>query len=439
MSYAILRTAKLKSFGEIGGSLSHNYRTRKTINADQTRTHQNTHSLSSGDLVMEGIKARLPEKVRSNGVLAIEYLITASPEWDGWGTAQENTFFEKSLDFLKAKHGAENIVSTTIHRDESTPHLVAYVVPIDQRGKLNCRAFLGGKAKLSALQTDFAATVADLGLQRGLEGSKAEHKTIKQFYGQVQKAVTAPEVVRPDPPSAKLLETTKQYGEKVANAVFTELKPRLDQLGAVTQEVKILKKEKAALRKALHDAAPYLHAIRPLVKEDRARLDDLVKAESLKLQAAREKEKQAEADFKARFKGFDDLNSHEKDRLYDALMELGLTVKDPAAHQKKYEKEYGLVTDWRQEKAAHEEAAKRREKEEKEWQAGYERHLAAERQRELEEKRHIEALRQKQAADVAEHLREMEKVNRDLEQRRSASAPSPAPVRRRDDGFDFSP
>ncbi len=34
MNYAILRTAKLKTMGNIGGSLAHNYRTIETPNAD---------------------------------------------------------------------------------------------------------------------------------------------------------------------------------------------------------------------------------------------------------------------------------------------------------------------------------------------------------------------------------------------------------------------
>jgi len=79
VAYAILRTAKLKSFGEIGGSLSHNYRTRPTPNADPTRTADNSHSVSKSYLVMDGIKQRLPDKVRSNAVLCLEFLITASP------------------------------------------------------------------------------------------------------------------------------------------------------------------------------------------------------------------------------------------------------------------------------------------------------------------------------------------------------------------------
>jgi hypothetical protein len=53
---------KIKSFGEIGGSLSHNYRTRPTPNADPTRTPDNSHSVSKSYLVMDGIKNDYPKK-----------------------------------------------------------------------------------------------------------------------------------------------------------------------------------------------------------------------------------------------------------------------------------------------------------------------------------------------------------------------------------------
>lgn len=188
MSYAILRTEKLKTMGNIAASLSHNYRNRPTPNADPYRTVNNEHDLKTAGQVMDGIKNRLPEKTRSNAVLCVEYLITASPDWAGWkDKKQEADFFKRSLEWLKQRHGAENVISTSIHRDETTPHLVAYVVPIDSQGKLNAREFLGGRAKLSKMQTDFHDQVKDLGLERGLEGSKAEHTTIKDFYAEIQK------------------------------------------------------------------------------------------------------------------------------------------------------------------------------------------------------------------------------------------------------------
>ena len=97
MSFAIYRTAKLGSFGEIGGSLSHTYRTRPTPNADESRIHLNEHSLETYNSCFFALKNAIPEKRRSNAVLCIEHLITASPDWNGWGTKKEEEFFKKSL------------------------------------------------------------------------------------------------------------------------------------------------------------------------------------------------------------------------------------------------------------------------------------------------------------------------------------------------------
>ncbi|ENW85307.1 hypothetical protein F908_00070, partial [Acinetobacter sp. NIPH 284] len=171
MSFAIYRTAKLKSFGEIGGSLSHTYRTRPTPNADESRIHLNEHSLETYNSCFAAIKNSIPEKRRKNAVLCIEHLITTSPDWNGWGTEKEKEFFKKSLEFLNKKYGKENVIACSIHRDETTPHLIVYVVPIDEKGGLNAKKWLGGRAKLSQTQTDFANEVKNLGLERGLENS----------------------------------------------------------------------------------------------------------------------------------------------------------------------------------------------------------------------------------------------------------------------------
>ena len=62
MAYAIYRTAKLGSFGEIGGSLSHTYRTRNTPNADENKAHLNEHSLQTYNSCFEAIKTQFREK-----------------------------------------------------------------------------------------------------------------------------------------------------------------------------------------------------------------------------------------------------------------------------------------------------------------------------------------------------------------------------------------
>lgn len=188
MDFAILRVEKLKTMGNISASLSHNYRLRPTPNADPSKTVNNEHDLKTARQVLDGLKNRLPEKTRKNAVLAIEYLITASPDWNGWKNKDKDSeFFEKAKQWLIKKHGAENVISTTIHRDETTPHMAVYVVPIDSKGSLNCREFLGGKGKLSEIQTSFHNEVKHLGLSRGIEGSKAEHQPMQKRYAELQK------------------------------------------------------------------------------------------------------------------------------------------------------------------------------------------------------------------------------------------------------------
>jgi hypothetical protein len=54
--FAILRTAKLKSFGNVGGSLSHTYRARETTNADPSRSDANEHSHDSPGEVMQALR-----------------------------------------------------------------------------------------------------------------------------------------------------------------------------------------------------------------------------------------------------------------------------------------------------------------------------------------------------------------------------------------------
>ena len=99
MAYAIYRTQNLKALVKLVVHF-HTYRTRPTPNADESRIHLNEHSLETYNSCFAAIKNSIPEKRRKNAVLCIEHLITASPNWEGWGTKKEEEFFKKSLEFL---------------------------------------------------------------------------------------------------------------------------------------------------------------------------------------------------------------------------------------------------------------------------------------------------------------------------------------------------
>ena len=295
MNYAILRTAKLKTMGNIGSSLAHSYRTIETPNTDPNLTPKNHHTVATPEAVKQAIKDRLPEKRRSDAVLCIEYLITASPEWEGWGNDKEAEFFKRSSQWLIDQHGAENITGMSIHRDISTPQLVAYVVPIDQKGKLNCKNFLGGRVKLNQMQTDFAKTVADLGLTRGKEGSRAKHTSIKEYYHDINHArdfsITT---VSPKP---ELFESKARYGEKVTAAVIEQIEPTVKAAKSILMDY-----EKAMIDKIVAEGSyetlrkrvePYLVAIEGLNQEEISRVTEAMLLESRKIAIERIKYEKA--------------------------------------------------------------------------------------------------------------------------------------------------
>lgn len=289
--YAILRFAKLKTWGQIGGSLSHNYRTRDTPNADSDLTHLNEHSHETTQTVKNDLAARIPENRRKDAVMCLEHLFTASPDWHGWGTEKETEYFEISKKWLEDTYGKENVIATSIHRDETTPHFVAYVVPLDETtGRLNAKKWTAGSVALSKMQTNFAKKVAHLGLDRGIENSQAKHVSIQKYYSKVEKALEAPEIDLSNVPKKGVFENNEKYAERVIEAVMSEVV----ELKIRANEIESSKREVEALRKIAQDAEPYLDAIRHLPIEFKNELDKKIKIESDQLHEAYERQKQQE-------------------------------------------------------------------------------------------------------------------------------------------------
>ncbi|HGK4901229.1 TPA: MobV family relaxase [Yersinia enterocolitica] len=182
--FAIMRCKKLKSMGNAAASFKHNFREQETLNADPEMSPDNEHLVSeSTSEAMGALRERLPEKRRKDAVIGVEYLMTASPEWFETATDdQQKQFFDRSLQWLESKYGKENIVSASIHRDETTPHMSAVVVPLTSDGRLSAKEMIGNQQTMKDDQTQFAKRVQDLGLRRGVEGSKAKHQTIQSYY-----------------------------------------------------------------------------------------------------------------------------------------------------------------------------------------------------------------------------------------------------------------
>ncbi len=223
MPHAIIRVAKIKTAGAARGKTAHNYRLVDTPNADQERTvshnkeYINTDQVDYWSLAEQRIAEAVTRKVRDDQVRAMEVVLTASPEWfkrDQDGQAEdvrEGKWVESNLNFLKEKFGEKNVVSFTLHQDETTPHIHAVVIPITQNEKgRTCLSAdrLFNPTTLSQLQTDYAAAMGEHGLERGIEGSRRQHQDMKQVYGhqQATAAELAP-LVQPVTVQAYKIET----------------------------------------------------------------------------------------------------------------------------------------------------------------------------------------------------------------------------------------
>ena len=247
MSFAILRVEKIKTQGAIASIGKHNERERETPNADYNITPENKTLVGDDSLsYLEAWQEKTKDlKIRSNAVLALEVVLTYSPE----AKIQQSQNFEawqaKNIQFLKDTFGEDNILKAKLHIDETTPHIHAVIVPIDDKGKLNARAFTGGREKLRDMQTSYAEYMQDFKLNRGIENSRAEHIPLKKFYGAMQdnkitQEITAEEV-QPKIIKKTFLSTHIETDETVAKRINERIKPDMEQARiykAFNQEIK---------------------------------------------------------------------------------------------------------------------------------------------------------------------------------------------------------
>lgn len=268
MPYAIYRVAKLKSVGALSASASHNARTRATPNADQTRTPQNEQLVgfdsripTPAALVAAWREATEHAKRKPNAVLAQELFVGVSPEFFSAAPSDEKrrelrlAWQARAVVWLQREFG-RNLLSVTLHLDETTPHLAAYVVPL--MTAKDGSVWLSGKklfnpVTLTQQQDRYAQAVADLGLERGVRGSVAEHRSIQSFYGQIQEpapllseaTLAALGSASKEQPQG-FFESSSAYTERVVKAANQQTQTVLE----AAKKVEALAKDATSARRA---------------------------------------------------------------------------------------------------------------------------------------------------------------------------------------------
>lgn len=173
MSYVVCRTEKMNSFAQIGEAQAHNFRLGlEAVREHLDLTKENVLLYGTPNL-LEDCKQRISEatpqengKLRKNGVLAVEIFLSASPQ-HFVNDESITVWAEANLKWLKERYG-KNLINAVMHLDEQTPQIHAFMVPIDDKNNLNCRAFYGGSKLMSKLQDEAYEAVQHLGIQRGI-------------------------------------------------------------------------------------------------------------------------------------------------------------------------------------------------------------------------------------------------------------------------------
>lgn len=218
----IFRLEKLAR-GQVKHNVQHALREIYCPDADPAKKHLNSQL---GAPTYEDFKDQLKAKLkgvrifRADSPPVIEAFISASPDFFKKNNhAQQKKFFDDAFNYMVKKYGKENILLTTLHRDETSPHMSVFFVPLavnpevaeyeaQQRGEpppppakgkkghrrtkpfterppeiaLSAKAYINGPRSLAAQQTEFWEKVGKgVGLERGIEGSKARHVKVNDW------------------------------------------------------------------------------------------------------------------------------------------------------------------------------------------------------------------------------------------------------------------
>jgi plasmid recombination enzyme len=287
MGYAVLHIDKAR--GNDSAMTAHIERTFVPSNVDATRTHLNRELVQFPANVTnrtEAIEHRIAtaniyRKVADNQVKALRFILSGSHE-DMLKLESEGRLGEwcdSTMQWLYTAFGKENVVAATLHADEETPHIHATVVPIVQgerrkakteaengkrkyktkKGKIRlCADDVLTPKKLEEYQTTYAEQMKPFGLEIGIYGSEAKHRSNMEYYKEILKETEQKQAEEADL-IEKVRDLEKQAGKlRVKGTLYslfgnTELDKAEKRIGELEREMErqkfLSEKEKVEIRK----------------------------------------------------------------------------------------------------------------------------------------------------------------------------------------------
>ena len=313
MSYAIFRVEpinKLKDLGQIG---AHNTRTKEAYKSnpdiDKSKSHNNiqlvpiTHKdyYSSYMNLVKDYKKQHDEKQKterenrkksfnqmlddSNSVVADELLFTSDKEFfEDMSKEEILRWANCCMDFVYEDIGykKEQILHSTIHMDEKTPHIHCIVVPLikkyDKRSDkekwtISKKYYMKDKNYLSTLQDKYHERMVSNGfdLDRGIKNSDNEHIDIKQY-----KKITRKINVELTSKNEKLNKSMEELESKMSSnkeTIFDKdyvkvKKDTFDSMNKVIEQTKKVMEIQSKIQKVYNEVDEYARSYKSLEKEN---------------------------------------------------------------------------------------------------------------------------------------------------------------------------
>ena len=304
MGFVVLHMEK--AHGSDSGTTAHIERFIIPKNADPTRTHLNRRLIDYPDGVKDrsaAVQRRLEEagltrKIGSNQVRAIRINVSGTHE-DMKRIEEEGRLDEWCADNLKYfadTFGKKNIVAAHLHRDEETPHIHVTLVPIvkgerkrrkrEEQAKKRyrkkptdtvrlCADDIMTRLKLKSYQDTYAEAMAKYGLQRGIDGSEARHKSTGLYYRDMKKLADdlKAEVVELQEQKETAQEELKRakkeiQTEKLKGAATTAAANIAESVGSLfgSNKVKTLERENTALHQEVATHGETIEALQDRIQ-----------------------------------------------------------------------------------------------------------------------------------------------------------------------------
>lgn len=232
---------------------------KSDIDWERTKLNQHFKGLHcqnwSEGISQELKKAGITKAPKSNAVVLLDGLYTASPQWfEGKSKAEIIDFFKDCLKFHIQHYGIP--LNAVIHWDEKSPHLAVASVPIletSQGAKLCAKEIMGGRADYRARQDQFFEQVAkSRGFERGERSDpkhKKKHLSVQDYKKQQNEAqISAQE---------RVLEKNRaeyQTIQKNLSESRLELDKAQEKLFAIEEKVQVKTSQWKELTKRINEA-----------------------------------------------------------------------------------------------------------------------------------------------------------------------------------------